>query len=457
MKYYFCGIGGVGMSSIAQFLKFKQNQVAGSDRAFDLGDNQATKQRLLDDGIDLYLQDGSGVDASVDCFVVSTAVENKIPDVQKALSLGLPVKKRAEVLAEILDSHDGVAIGGTSGKTTVTAMTGHILHSAGLDPVVINGGTFINEYNGKSNTNVIFGNGRFCVIESDESDGTIELYHPAVAVVSNVSLDHKPIDELMPLFSDFVKKARIGAVVNLDCPHARLLKDLNPNTVTFSCHPQTRATFTASDIQQTADGVRFVVNGVPVQLQLPGLHNVQNALSAIAACSLCGVSLEKAAEALALFRGTKRRLEKIGVAHGVTVYDDYAHNPEKIAAAVRTMKTPQNRVFSIFQPHGFGPMHLLKDDIVKAFYETTTEADFLLFPEIFYQGGTVTKDISSKYLADQLTARGRQAFFFENRADIPAFIASKAQSGDVVLVMGARDNTLTLLAKQILSQIEGQK
>ena len=454
MKYYFCGIGGVGMRSIAEFLKFKGNEVFGSDRAFDLKDNEQTKKRLSEKGIILFPQDGSGVNKDIDCLVVSTAVEDTIPDVQRALSLNIPIKKRAEILAEILHSHKGIAIGGTSGKTTITAMSGHILYENAFDPVVINGGTFVNEYNGCVNSNVILGNGDYCVIESDESDGTIELYHPEIAVVSNVSLDHKPIEDLMKLFSDFVKRANTGAVINLDCPYAKTLSHLHPNTITFSCDKNKNATLTASDIQKTQEGVSFLINGVKVLMSLQGLHNVQNAMAAIGACMLAGVSLENAAKALSSFKGTKRRLEKIGCFQDIIVYDDYAHNPEKIAATLRTLKSEKGRLFAVFQPHGFAPLRLMKDELITAFLNNTDSSDFLIFPEVFYQGGTVVKDISSKNIADALTEQGRRAFFFEKRQEIPAFIAENIKSSDTVVVMGARDNTLTNLAKEILQKVK---
>lgn len=454
MKYYFCGIGGVGMSSIAEFLKFKGYQVCGSDRAFDLGDNLKTKRKLEEEGIALFKQDGNGVDNSIDCFVVSTAVESKILDVQKALSLNISIKKRAEVLAEILHAHKGIAIGGTSGKTTITAMTGHILYENKYDPVVINGGTFINTYNNNSDSNVILGNGDYCVIESDESDSTIELYNPVISVVSNISLDHKPIEELMPLFSDFVKRTRHGTVINIDCQYAQTLKNLHSNTITFSCDAQKNATLTATDIQKTQKGITFKVNSISVELQVPGLHNVQNALAAIGASMLAGISLEDCAKALSTFKGTKRRLERIGTAHDITVYDDYAHNPEKIAASLRTLQNPPHRLFSVFQPHGFAPLRLMKEDLIKSFIDNTTPQDFLIFPEVFYQGGTVTKDISSKDIVNALNMQNRQAFFFENRADITDFIVQNIKHGDTVAVMGARDNTLTDLAKQIFEIIK---
>ena len=453
MKYYFCGIGGIGMSSIAQYLKLKNNEVAGSDRAFDLNDNQAMREKLCQMGIQIYPQDGSGVNKDIDCFVTSTAVESQIPDVQKALELHIPIKRRAEMLAEILHSYTGIAVAGTSGKTTITAMIGHILYNANLSPVVINGGISVNCYHDQPCSNLQLGDGKFCVIEADESDGTIELYSPAISVVSNISLDHKPIAELLPLFEGLLKRTTKGAVINLDCPYTAKFAKTNPHTMTFS-HTQ-KADLMATNIVSTLAGVRFKVNGIDAFLPTFGVHNVENALAAIGAAYLAGVSIETSIEALASFAGTKRRLEKIGQARDIVVYDDYAHNPEKIAAALNSLSDGTHPLWCIFQPHGFAPTRLMKDAYIESFIKHTHACDTILLPEIFYQGGTVAKDISSADLAKALQEAGKHAYFFKNRDEIPAFIATRIKSISRIVVMGARDNTLTQLAQQILSQIKG--
>ncbi len=458
MKYYFCGIGGIGMSSIAQYFKLKGHQVAGSDRSFDLGQNNQAKQMLLDLGIDIYPQNASGVTSDIDYFITSTAVEAQIPDVKKALELNLTIRKRAQILADILHSYTGIAVGGTSGKTTITAMVGHILTVCGLSPTVINGGILINTYEQSSSpSNLIMGNGDFCVIESDESDGTIELYHPAISIVSNISLDHKPLEELRPLFINFIERTEQGVVLNLDCAETVALTNIHKNTITFSCTADSGATFIATNITPTTEGTDFQVNGVQAHLSVMGKHNVENALAAVGAATLAGVELKNALDALVTFKGTKRRLEKIGTQNDITVFDDYAHNPEKVAATLQTLTAPQHTLWAVFQPHGFAPTKLMKDEYVNAFAQKSGANDVLIFPEIFYQGGTVEKDISSKDLVDALKAKSKQAYFFENRADIPAFIANRAKSGDKVVVMGARDNTLTQLAQDILNKIGENK
>jgi len=457
MNYYFCGIGGIGMSSIAQFFVNKGHQVSGSDRSFDLNENQQIKQNLQDLGIKIYPQDASGITSDIDFFITSTAVEAQIPDVQKAKELGLKIKRRAEMLAEILHSYTGIAIGGTSGKTTITAMVGHILSVCEKSPTIINGGILNNTYTANAKpSNFIMGTGDFCVIESDESDGTIELYNPAVGVVSNISLDHKPLEELRPLFKDFIKRCKIGCVLNADCNETLALKSEHPNTITFSCNKASNATFIATEIQPTSMGSTFKVNGKSAVLNVLGKHNVENALAAIGAVHLVGISLQDAIDALATFAGTKRRLEKIGQANDILVFDDYAHNPEKVGASIRTLHQENHQLWVVFQPHGFAPTRMMKDGFIEAFTKELGLNDTVIFPEIFYQGGTVAKDISAKDLSDALVANKKNAFFFADRTKIPEFIAQRATSGDRIVIMGARDNTLTQLAKDILNQIKGE-
>ena len=301
------------------------------------------------------------------------------------------------------------------------------------------------------------GNGKFCVIESDESDGTIELYNPSISIVSNISLDHKPLEELRPLFKSFIKRTKKGVVLNLDCAETATLKGVHKNTLTFSCQKNSGADLIATDITPTDQGIDFKINGISAHLQVMGKHNVENALSAVGAALLAGVDIERAAQALSSFKGTKRRLEKIGTANEITVFDDYAHNPEKISASLQTLHQDKNTLWAVFQPHGFTPTKLMKNELIEAFATKSGNNDVLIFPEIFYQGGTVAKDISSKDLVDALKDKGKKAFFFENRADIPGFIAKQAKPNDRVVVMGARDSTLTNLAKDILNAIGGKK
>ncbi len=450
--FFFCGIGGIGMSAIALYLKKAGNTVLGSDRSFDTGKNGAMKQRLLNAGIVLYPQDGSGVTERVDTFVSSSAVESAIPDVAKAVSLGLSVQNR-EVLADIFHAHKGVAVGGTSGKTTVTAMIGHILATLRLDPTMINGGIGINTYNNEAPSNLIFGGGEHCVIEADESDASIRLYDSYVSVVTNISLDHKPLTQIRPLFESFLNRTKRGIVINADCPETALLRLTHPNVISFSASGKDGATLKTTHVQFTPTGVSFLLNGEPFTLPFIGRHNIENALAAVGACLHLDIPVKESITALQSFLGTRRRLQTLGTKNGVTVIDDYAHNPEKIKAALSALQLADGRLFVIYQPHGFGPLKLMKDDLLAVLEKQLDDRTYWIMPEVFYAGGTVTKDISSADIVAPLSAAGKNAFFIADRPNIAAFILPQLTAGDRVVVMGARDDTLTDFALALLNEI----
>lgn len=452
-KICFCGISGSGMSALAQILKAKGFDVCGSDRSFDQGGDQQNRQALESLGIRIFPQDGSAVTKDTLCLYVSTAVEDSIPDVKKAAELRIPVQKRSDLLAELFnDSRYSIAVGGTSGKTTVTAMIGYILDRAGKKPTVINGGLLKNYLNRPGIANVIVNDGDICVAEADESDGSIEKYKPYISLVNNITIDHKPIAELQKLFSDFAAKAVCGAVVNLDCVNSVCLLKSNPKVVTFSIkNPQ--ADFFATDIQPLAGGVSYVLNGHKFSLKLIGAFNVANALAAMAACSLLGVDYRQAAEILESFLGTKRRLEVIGNKNDVTVIDDFAHNPDKVLASMSALRDYPGRLLVMFQPHGFTPMRMMGRQIMDSFAQTMQKQDMLFIPEIYYAGGAVTRDISSKDLVEYAGSKGVQAFYFQNREEAKKALLAAARSGDRIVVMGARDNSLPLFCKEILGDL----
>lgn len=452
-KVCFCGISGSGMSALAQVLKVKGFEVCGSDRSFDQGGDRQNRQALEEIGIRIFPQDGSAVSADTDCLYVSTAVEDSIPDVRRALQLGVPVMKRSDLLAELFNQAPySVAVGGTSGKTTVTAMIGYILDQAGKAPTVINGGLLKNYLDRRGIANVIVNDGDICVAEADESDGSIEKYRPYISVVNNITIDHKPIAELQKLFVDFAGKAVKGAVVNLDCTNSACLLKSNNNVVTFSVK-NPAADFFASDIRPLTDGVSYVLNGEQFSLKLIGAFNVANALAAIAACSLLGVGYRQAAGILENFLGTKRRLDVIGIKNNVTVIDDFAHNPDKVSASVSALRDYDGRLLIMFQPHGFTPMRLMGRQIMDSFAQTMQKEDMLFIPEIYYAGGAVTRDISSKDLVDYAVSKGVRASFCQTREEAEKAMRTEAHAGDRIVVMGARDNSLPLFCKKILEDL----
>lgn len=453
--FFFCGIGGSGMSAIAQVLLHQGHAVRGSDRSYDQGQNADLYARLQALGVVLFPQDGSGVDADVDVLVVSSAVEPTILDVQAGLDRGIAIRKRAEVLADLFHRGTGIAVGGTSGKSTVTGMIGHILNRTGRDPTVINGGMMRDVVQPPRLGNALCGDAELVVIEADESDGTIALYEPTVSVLTNISLDHKPMAELESLFEAFCARAREAVVVNRVCERSMALTQGVKRRVTFGVDCE-GADVHAADVALLPDGSRCVVNGQACRLRVPGQHNVANAAAAIAACGVLGISVRDGAEALGDFRGIGRRLEVVGKAQGVTVIDDFAHNPDKIAASLATLKAQPGRVLSVFQPHGFGPTRFLMGGLISAFVNGMDADDLVIMSEIFYAGGTAQKDISSGDLIDQIARAGRRAEYIERREDIVARLVEEARDGDRIIVMGARDDSLTVFARDILSQIESR-
>lgn len=450
------------MSALALALMAEGHIVKGSDRSHDQGQSPDKFKALSDAGAVICPQDGSGIDATVSTLVVSSAIEESIPDVKVARALNLPIQKRAELLAELFNSRRGIAVGGTSGKSTVTGMLGHILNQAGLDVTVINGATMMNAVaqGAQGLGNAVIGKSGIIVIEADESDGSIALYQPAISVLTNITLDHKPVEQIRPLFVDFLRKAREGAVVNLDDPEAgKLVTENLRRTLTFS-HDNKAATLFADNIVYGADEVRFRVSegqgadAVDVILPVPGRHNVENALTAMGAARMAGVSLADCATALSSFKGVKRRLEFVGRAHDISVIDDFAHNPDKIAASLAALRQSPGRLIVIFQPHGYGPMRMMRKEIVDSFVKGMAANDVLLMPDIFYAGGTTQKDISSSDLINDVVSGGRVARHLPTRDLIRDFIRAEARKDDRIIVMGARDDTLTDFCHAILADIK---
>ncbi|MBP5160817.1 MAG: LD-carboxypeptidase [Alphaproteobacteria bacterium] len=456
MKYFFCGLGGAGMSALAVWAKALGHTVQGSDRNVAAMQTPAG-QMLAHHGIEILQEKATNITAKTNVMVCSSAVEPTKPEYQKAVKLGIPVMKRADLLVQLFNGYQGVAVGGTAGKTTITAMVGHILQVTGRSPTVINGGMMLNDYGQPMPSSVLLGSSKICVAEADESDGSIVLYRPAVAVVSNISLDHHSLEKLQELFTTFVKHAKKGVVLNADCSYTKAIARGLKNCVTFSLNPKSRATFKADRIQESALGTFFTVNGQPCFLPLLGKYNVANALAAVAACSLLGVGLEESLLALQTFKGIHRRLEFVGTKGGVPVVDDFGHNPAKIQATLETLQTYAKRVWLIFQPHGFSALRMQRVALKEMFEKTLRPQDQLLLSEVYFAGGTVTKDISSQDLVHDIKPKHKAVFFFEKRADMLPVLVKQVQPGDVVAVLGARDETLSDFAHEIFHALPEHK
>ena len=447
-RFHYAGLAGSGMSGLAQFQVMTGGHASGSDRAFDRGERASLKAQLESLGITVMPQDGSGLGPDCAALVVSTAVEEQVPDFAVAKAKDIPIIHRSELLAYFVASNRSVAVTGTSGKSTVTAMVFDILRGAGRDPSVITGGDLPDLVAQGLPGNALVGRSDLLVVEADESDGSLVRYAPSVGVILNLQRDHKEMAEVAAMFATLRARVREALVVgdneNLDAFAGGALR------FGFSA----RADVRGQDVELRPASSRFRVEDVAFELPVAGAHNVANALAAIAACRTLDVTLADMAAPLACFRGIGRRFQTVGKARGVEVVDDFAHNAEKIAAAIKTAHLRAARVLAIYQPHGYGPTRFLRRDFVATFSRELEPEDRLWMLEVFYAGGTATRDFSSADIVAEIASLGTNAEFAPTRERLVARIAKEARPGDLVLVMGARDPSLTELARAILTSIK---
>jgi UDP-N-acetylmuramate--alanine ligase len=447
---FFIGIAGSGMSAIAQYLAGSNKKVSGSDRYFKPGEYNATKEKLEAEGIQCFLQDGEGIDSNTDLVIVSTAVEDTVIEVQKAKQLNIPIIKRAELLALIAKSKKTIAIGGTSGKSTTTAMLFDILQFAGLQPGIISGAGLVSIIKEGKIGNAKVGGGEWLVIEADESDGSIINYHPEIGVLLNVDKDHKEVDVLMEIFTTFKNNSN-HFIVNLSHPLAGRLSQQVKND--FALDAASGAGFITSDFKQQGLGIHFTINEIPFQINVVGRHNMENALAAVTVARYCGVDIATSAEALKNYEGIFRRHQVLGNKNGVWVIDDYAHNPVKCAVSIQACQPIADKVIAWFQPHGFGPTKFLRNDFVKEIAAVLRPQDEIWMSEIFYAGGTTTKDISANDLIEDLKTAGKNASFIEDRNQFLNAVRSHLTSDCVLLLMGARDPSLEDFSQSVWQQL----
>jgi UDP-N-acetylmuramate--alanine ligase len=448
---FFIGVAGVGMSAIAQYLKGIGKDVSGSDRYFHPGEPNETKEKLEAEGIHCFLQNGEGITSATDLVVVSTAVEDTVEEVIKAKQLNIPIIKRAELLAIIARSKKTIAVGGTSGKSTTSAMLFDILQHAGMQPSIISGAGLTSIIKEGKIGNAKVGSGDWLVIEADESDGSIVNYTPEIGLLINIDKDHKEINTLIEIFEQFKKNTSDFFVVNQS--HA-LAKGLSANPQhNFSVNTNDDAAYHATGFTQDGFSISFQINNIPFTLNSVGKHNMENALAAATVAHLIGVPLQTAAEALKTYEGIYRRHQIIGQKNNIWLIDDYAHNPAKCAASIEACQPLAKKVIAWFQPHGYGPTKFLRNDFVEEISKVLRPQDEIWMSEIFYAGGTAVKDISSNDLINDLKAKGSQAFFVENRNDLVADLRPHFTEDCVLLLMGARDPGLEQFAKKVWEQL----
>lgn len=452
---HFVGIGGIGMSGIAEILHDSGYQVQGSDMA-----ENANVQRLRKKGILVHvghdaghLVDQGGEEVAV--VVISSAVKNDNPELKAARAQGLPVVRRAEMLAELMRLRWSIAIGGTHGKTTTTSIVGTMLEEGGCDPTVINGG-IVNRYG----TNIRLGQGDWLVAEADESDGTFTRLPATICVVTNIDPEHMEsysgFDGVRRAYQQFVENIPFYGFGVLCADHDEVLslKARVPDRriVTYGFSPQ--ADVRAVNVQTDVDGSRFDVvfsawlhgeeeeHLKDVYLSMPGEHNVQNALSAIAIAYEMGIAFPLMKNALSGFAGVKRRFTKTGEVNDILVIDDYGHHPVEIEAVLKTARISAEKrggnLIAVMQPHRFSRLHDLFDDFCTCF----TQADSVLITDVYRAGEEPIAGADKDALVDGIRKHGhRDVNCLDDIKKLPQFIAEIGKPNDIVVCLGAGDIT----------------
>jgi len=448
---FFIGIAGVGMSAIAQYLSGIGKNISGSDRYFLPGTYNETKEKLEAEGIQCFLQNGEGITDKTDLVVVSTAVEDTVPEVLKAKQLNITIIRRSELLALIAASKKTIAVGGTSGKSTTSAMLFDILQYAGMQPSIISGAGLVSIIKEGKIGNAKVGAGEWLVIEADESDGSIVQYHPEVGLLLNIDKDHQEIDELMDIFGIFKNNTKKLFVVNQS---NHLSKQLSVSKQQdFSTVENIEAGYVAEDFHQEGLSISFKIQNSKFKINTVGKHNMENALAASCVANQLGVDLDTCAAALKNYEGIYRRHQILGNKNGVWVIDDYAHNPAKCAASIAACQHIAPKVVAWFQPHGYGPTRFLRNDFVKEIAGVLRPQDEIWMSEIFYAGGTAVKDISANDLIRDIQAFDKNAFFVEDRNQFLETARPHLTNDCVLLLMGARDPSLETFGKQVWEKL----
>ena len=362
-RYHFSGIAGAGMNPLAHLMRSRGHAVQGSDRSFDRGEDADVEGRLRRAGIVIAPQDGTAVTPDIDRFVFSTAVEADTPEMRAARALGIERVPRPALLAEIVNAgRPGVAIAGTSGKSTITGMLAWILRAAGIPATVVGGAALIGEASG----------GCFAagppdgpvIAEACESDGTLVGYRPAIALVHNISRDHGEVEALRAQFAAFADHS-VRVLINVCCPEAAALAR-GRRVVTYGAVGGADAVLTvlAPGPDRARGVLRVAGREIVLELPQPGAHNLENAAAAALVAVELGIAPGVAEGALSRFPGVARRFEVVGTtSSGLRVVDDYAHNGEKLRAAITTAQAGASRVVAVFQPHGFGPARFLRPEL----------------------------------------------------------------------------------------------
>ena len=434
-RVHVLGVGGVGMSALAQALLDRAVHVFGADRFFDQGVTVPIFQTLQRAGVKLVPEDAPPFSDATDVLVLSTAIEESHPTLQQARSRGIPVWHRTELIQYLAKDCPLIGIAGTAGKSTITAMTGWLLEQLGYDPDVINGAELVNWQAPDRVGSTRLGANRQWVLELDESDKSLLRFEPDWSVISNISVDHYALDELQQVFSTFADQTRQGVLCGPGVCEQLQVSRSDKLIEVEAC--------------EIAEG-GFRYHDIQFEVPMPGRHNVENARLAVAVCQRLGCPLGDLAEALRAFKGVHRRLQKVGVAKGITVVDDYAHNPMKISAAWQAMADQHARVFGVWRPHGFKPLSVMMDELVDVLPKVIRPQDRFFVLPVFYAGGTTEAEVSSDDLVERLARAGVSVAVVNDYEALAQFVSPELNEGDALLVLGARDPGLSDFSRNMV-------
>ena len=435
-RIHLIGVGGSGMSGLAEVLLNMGYQVSGSDlKSTDVTD------RLVSLGGRLFTGHAASNVEGAQVVVYSSAVRPDNPELAAARSAGIPVIARADMLAELMRMKYGVAVGGSHGKTTTTSMVAAVLQRGGLDPTIVVGGRLL-----MLGANALLGRGRFLVAEADESDGSFLRLSPAVSVITNIDREHldhyRDLDDIRQAFTYFANRVPFYGVTVLcaDDEHVRsILPQITKRTILYGTRPD--AEIRGLELELLPQGSRFRVEAAgrslgSIQLHVAGRHNALNALAAVAVGLELEIAFAHIAESLAAFRGVGRRFEPRGEAAGVRVVDDYGHHPTEIAATLAAAKGLGGRVLVIFQPHRYSRTQALSEEFGRCF----ADADQVWVMDVYPAGETAIPGVSGKTVVDSARAQGaRHVAYTPAAAEALEAAVREARAGDIVLTLGAGD------------------
>ncbi|MGK7933164.1 MAG: UDP-N-acetylmuramate--L-alanine ligase [Microcystaceae cyanobacterium] len=455
--FHFVGVGGIGMSALAYILAQRQIPTSGSDlrkshiteRLERVGVNVFNRQEKTN--LDYFINKVEGTipvvanpprplptQPSLPQVVVSTAISSSNAEYQAAKEQGCPIYHRSDILAALIKESKGIAVAGTHGKTTTSSLISHVLLEAGLDPTVIIGGE-IEAIKG----NAYLGQGEYLVAEADESDGSLVKHCPKIGVITNIELDHpdhyKTLAEVVDIFRTFVLNSEI-LVGCLDC---ETIKQTFVPDITYSLNPKTNADYIATNIIYHSHGIQAEVwekgkNLGIMELNLLGEHNISNALATVAVARKLGVDFSIIADALATFKGAKRRFEVRGESNGVTFVDDYAHHPTELQVTLASARQKINqkdfyRVVAVFQPHRYTRTATFLEDFASVF----DHADVVIVTDIYSAGESNPHQLSGQQVVDVIKTQHNQVYYQPVLGNIPEFLAEILQPGDLTLFLGA--------------------